>query len=377
MFFFSANYKNLLIQFTQRANIALPEYRTQNEGASHAPEFRCSVLADGLVFTLPNTFFHIRAAEQEVSRVALVYLVKKIKDEGRSIISKSVTFCKGVLNEYAKKLNVKPPTYNTVEYKKVIPYFVCTMDFNCTSYIGEAARRKKDAEDLAARAAILSILDNSDSGIMLGQMIKAKAMLFNSVQLKTLLPTCDNVIVSVEKTALSCELVQGLKDENKGIADPADNDNTNKIETARSEPGLVVSTHQRPEMPMPEPAPEAAKSPNGSQQPEMPIPKPAPEAAKSPNGSQQPEMPIPKPAPEAAKSPNGSLQREMPIPEPAPEAAKSPNGSQQPDSALPIDNAVSARKRRRNNYRANKKARMQAELKALSSGEVHPLSVAQ
>lgn len=63
-----------------------------------------------------------------------------------------------MLNEYAKKLNVKPPTYNTVEYKRVIPYFVCTMDFNCTSYIGEAARRKKDAEDLAARAAILSIL---------------------------------------------------------------------------------------------------------------------------------------------------------------------------------------------------------------------------
>ncbi|XP_050877058.1 uncharacterized protein LOC127080808 [Lathyrus oleraceus] len=103
------------------------------------------------------------------------------------------------------------------------------MDFNCTSYIGEAARRKKDAEDLAARAAILSILDNSDSGIMLVQMIKAKAMLFNSVQLKTLLPTCDNAIVSpIEKTALSCELVQGLKDENKGIADPAGNDNINK-----------------------------------------------------------------------------------------------------------------------------------------------------
>ncbi|CAK8538130.1 unnamed protein product [Lathyrus sativus] len=306
------NYKNLLIQFTQRANIAMPEFRSHNEGASHAPEFRCSVLADGLVFTLPITFFHLRAAEQEVSRVALEYLVKKTKDEGRSIISKSVTFCKGMLHEYAIKLNVKPPTYNTVEYKKQFPYFVCTMDFNCTSYIGEAARRKKEAEDLAARAAILSILDISDSGIMLVQMIKAKAMLFKSVQSKTLQPTCDNVIVSpLEKTALSLELVQELTDENKGIADPAGNDN---IETARSEPGQVVSTHQQPEMPKPESAPEAAKS---------------------------------------------------------------PNGSEQPDSALPVDNAVSAKKRRRNNYKANKKARMEAELKALSSSQVDPPSVAQ
>jgi len=40
----------------------------------------------------------------------------------------------------------------------VIPYFVCTVDLNGTSYTGDAARRKKDALELAARAAILSIL---------------------------------------------------------------------------------------------------------------------------------------------------------------------------------------------------------------------------
>lgn len=85
---FAANYKNRLIEFTQRANIAMPEYQLQNKGASHAPEFRCSVLVDGLVFTVTNNFFHRRAAEQEVSRVALEYMVKKIKDEGRAIILK-------------------------------------------------------------------------------------------------------------------------------------------------------------------------------------------------------------------------------------------------------------------------------------------------
>ncbi|KAL5102055.1 hypothetical protein RYX36_006382 [Vicia faba] len=309
------NYKNMLIEFTKRASIEMPEFQTHNEGASHAPEFRCSVVADGLIFTVPNTFFHRRAAEQEVSRVAWEYLVKKIKDEGRAVISKSVTFCKGLLNEYAAKLTVKPPTYNTVEYMKVYPYFVCTMDFNCTSYIGDPARRKKDAEDLAARAAILSILDNSDSGIMLVQMIKTKSHLFNAVLSKTVQPTCDTLIVSpVEKTALSCELIQGLDDKDKGVAVPAGNDAINKIETVCIESGPVISTPQQPEMPNPEPAPEAAKSSNDS------------------------------------------LQLE---------------------NALPVDNAVSAKKRRRNNYKANKKARREAQLKALSSVQVPPPSVSQ
>jgi len=63
-----------------------------------------------------------------------------------------------VLNEYASKLSIQLPTYKSVEYKEVIPYFVCTVDLNGTSYTGDAARRKKDALELAARAAILSIL---------------------------------------------------------------------------------------------------------------------------------------------------------------------------------------------------------------------------
>jgi len=73
-------------------------------------------------------------------------------------IFQAVTFCKTVLNEYASKLNIQLPTYKSVEYKEVIPYFVCTLDLNGTSYTGDAARRKKDAVELAARAAILSIL---------------------------------------------------------------------------------------------------------------------------------------------------------------------------------------------------------------------------
>jgi hypothetical protein len=45
-----------------------------------------------------------------------------------------------------------------VEYKSVIPYFVCIVDFNGTRYIREAIGRKKDAENLAAPSAILSFI---------------------------------------------------------------------------------------------------------------------------------------------------------------------------------------------------------------------------
>jgi hypothetical protein len=80
------------------------------------------------------------------------------------IIFQSVTFCKATLNEYAAKLHMKLPTYTTVEHKSVIPYFICTVDFNGTSYTGEAAGRKRDAENLAARSAIFSLI-----GIILTQ----------------------------------------------------------------------------------------------------------------------------------------------------------------------------------------------------------------
>jgi hypothetical protein len=53
-------------------------------------------------------------------------------------------------------------------------------------------------------------------------------------------------------------------------------------------------------------------------------------------------------------------QLEMPTHEPTPEATESTNEFPQCDAALPIDNVISAKKRRRNNYKANKRARMAA-----------------
>ncbi|CAI8613474.1 unnamed protein product [Vicia faba] len=90
-------------------------------------------------------------------------------------------------------------------------------------------------------------------------MIKTKSHLFTAVLSKTVQPTCDTLIVSpVEKTALSCELIQGLDDKDKGVVVPVGHDAVNKIETVCIEFGPVISTPQQPEMPNPEPTPEAA-----------------------------------------------------------------------------------------------------------------------
>lgn len=270
-----------------------PEFFVRNKGSSHAPAFESTVMVGDLFFTSQLTFFHRKAAEQEVSRFALEHLTKKIKDEAYSIMSEAVTFCKAVLNDYASKLRIQLPTYNSVEYIEVIPYFLCTLDLNGTSYTGVAARRKNDAEELAARAAILSILGNSNSGVLLAQIIKTKAELLDSIKPKALQSTCDSVLVlpeeSSERSSLLLQL-SGAKDKDE-------------IEMACPESGPIISISQQPEMQTHEPTPEAAKSSN------------------------EPE---------------------------------------QPSVALPIDTGVSAKRRRRLKYKANKKARIEAELKVLN-----------
>ncbi|XP_045832372.1 double-stranded RNA-binding protein 8-like [Trifolium pratense] len=291
-------FKSSLIEFALKSKMKEPEFHSRNEGESHAPKYRSSVLVDGFVFTTEQTFFRRKDADQEVSRIALEQLTNKIIPEGYSLVAKSVTFCKATLNEYAAKLHMTRPTYNTVEYKSVIPYFVCTVDFNGTSYVGEAAGRKRDAENLAARSAILSFIGNSESGMILIRTIRAKAELFGSAIPRSPERLSDHLnVLPVKDTAQSHEHVHVLDDRDKDIIVPSATDNMNQIAVVRPEPRPNVSTIQQPEMPTHEPTPEATES---------------------------------------------------------------TNEFQQPDAALPIDNVISAKKRKRNNYKANKRARIAA-----------------
>ncbi|RVW24912.1 Double-stranded RNA-binding protein 4 [Vitis vinifera] len=70
-------------------------------------------------------------------------------------------FCKSILNEFAVKMNLEKPTYTTVQPEGLLPVFVSSLVFNGVTYTGDAGRNKKEAEQLAARTVILSILGNN------------------------------------------------------------------------------------------------------------------------------------------------------------------------------------------------------------------------
>lgn len=59
----------------------LPIYHTVNEGAMHAPKFRSTVCVGGKYYTSQNVFHVLKAAEQDVAKVAYEKIVSEIKDE--------------------------------------------------------------------------------------------------------------------------------------------------------------------------------------------------------------------------------------------------------------------------------------------------------
>ncbi|GAV73133.1 dsrm domain-containing protein [Cephalotus follicularis] len=179
--FESLMYKNHLQEYTQRSSLPLPIYQTPNEGSQHEPKFRSTVLVDGSTYTSNSTFSRQKVAEQDVARLALECITKKIKDEGCPLIYEDTVFCKSILNEYVVKMNLARPTYSTIQSEAVLPRFVSTMVFNGVAYTGDAGKTKKEAEQLAARAVILSILGNPGSGRVLYEIINSKGKWFTSV----------------------------------------------------------------------------------------------------------------------------------------------------------------------------------------------------
>ena len=62
-----------------------PIYRTICERPSNALKFRSTVEVDGVTYTSPNTFLpkkKKKTAEQDVAKVALEHISKRIRDEG-------------------------------------------------------------------------------------------------------------------------------------------------------------------------------------------------------------------------------------------------------------------------------------------------------
>lgn len=67
-------------------------------------------------------------------------------------------FCKSILNEYAVKAALEKPVYSTTQPEGTLPVFISSLTFGGVAYTGEAGKNKKEAEQLAARAVIRSLL---------------------------------------------------------------------------------------------------------------------------------------------------------------------------------------------------------------------------
>ncbi|KAH7852439.1 hypothetical protein Vadar_024800 [Vaccinium darrowii] len=164
-------------QHTAQSSANIPEYLLCKNRLQERAQ-RSTVFVDGKYITSPNTFPHRKAAEQDVASVALASLTQKIKEEGYSLIREDTVFCKSILNEYATKMNLEKPTYTTIQPKGLLPVFISSLVFNGDNHTGEAGRTKKEAEQLAAQAVILSIFGNSESGTVILEIVKSKFKLY-------------------------------------------------------------------------------------------------------------------------------------------------------------------------------------------------------
>ncbi|XP_048135653.1 double-stranded RNA-binding protein 4-like [Rhodamnia argentea] len=171
-------YKNRLQEYTQKTMVHSPIYNTINEGSQHAPRYRSTVFVDGKSFTCPNTFPQKKEAEQNVAQIALDLLSQMMKDEGCPLIHEDAVFCKSILNEYAAKMNMEMPNYTTIQPQGAVPVFISSLVFNGVTCTGGLGTSKKEAERLAARAAIQSLYDDSKSKMVLLNTIKSKRELY-------------------------------------------------------------------------------------------------------------------------------------------------------------------------------------------------------
>ncbi|KAJ4960805.1 hypothetical protein NE237_020715 [Protea cynaroides] len=176
-------HKNRLQEYAQKAAIPLPLYQTVNEGFPHAPRFRSTVLVGGASYVTSETFSQRKEAEQAVAKYAIKHISEKIKNDGCRLIDEDATFCKSILHEFAVKQNLLMPSYRTTQSEVLLPMFVSYVSFNGKLYTGSVGKNKKEAEQLAARAVIKSIMGESDLGTCLSEIIMSKGKLYAAVHI--------------------------------------------------------------------------------------------------------------------------------------------------------------------------------------------------
>ncbi|KAL9392065.1 hypothetical protein Peur_015985 [Populus x canadensis] len=72
----------------------------------------------------------ITQVEQDVAKLALESILKRVKDEGCPLLHEDTLFCKSILNELAVKVHPAKPAYNTIQSPGLLPVFMSTLVFN-------------------------------------------------------------------------------------------------------------------------------------------------------------------------------------------------------------------------------------------------------
>ncbi|KAH0671007.1 hypothetical protein KY290_014112 [Solanum tuberosum] len=207
-------YKNQLQEYTQKNVKQLPIYQTVNEGFPHAPKFRAKVLVDGSEYQSKSTYPTKKEAEQAVAKIAYECIHNKIDARDISLIYKEPMLCKSILYEFAVKRNLDRPIYNTRYTEGPSSVYICHLVLGGKTYKGELAGSKQMAKQVAAQAAIESLLG------MLYEIIMSKNKSYPSMQTRMdtgssekMLPKCSGNLQGQKasiKRAVACFNTDGI-----------------------------------------------------------------------------------------------------------------------------------------------------------------------
>ncbi|XP_052185908.1 double-stranded RNA-binding protein 4-like [Diospyros lotus] len=148
-------YKNLLQKYTQMRNLNQPAYSCERKGPPHACRFNSKVTVDGKSYESPEFFSTIKEAEQSAAQVACESLLLNVVQDETGVY-------KNLLQELAQREGFDMPKYETaVSGLQHSPTFVSTVKVRGKSFIGAAAKNKKQAEINAARVAYIDLSEQT------------------------------------------------------------------------------------------------------------------------------------------------------------------------------------------------------------------------
>ncbi|KAK9068516.1 hypothetical protein SSX86_012630 [Deinandra increscens subsp. villosa] len=146
-------YKNRLQNYAQKRNIPYPTYTVETQGPPHARLFKSQVTIDGNTYTGPEFCSTLKEAEHAAAKVALTALSQDGVQEDDCLY-------KSLLQELAQKKSLLLPVYATDRTGPPhMPCFVSTVEISGESYVGEAARTKKQSEMNAAKVAYTALTE--------------------------------------------------------------------------------------------------------------------------------------------------------------------------------------------------------------------------